>query len=75
MKCFSEYYGLMFDCPVGVEKSNCIFLKIRQLPINERFSYLDVMTETEKKTLIEKHQNCLKVRETSPFFTNRNNVD
>jgi len=74
-KCFTNYYGLIFNCPIGSEVDSCGYKRIRQLTSKERLTYYDALTENEKNILIEKHQKCIYVREKRPFFTNRNNVD
>lgn len=73
--CYTNYYGLIFNCPADSEMESCVFKNIRQLTAKERLAYYDALTLDEKKALIEKHQQCLLVRENSPFFTNRNNVE
>ena len=65
---YTNYYGLIFNCPMGNEDENCGYKIIRQLPAKERLSYIDVLTENEKKILIEKHQHCLSVREKKNLF-------
>ena len=65
---YSNYYGLIFNCPMGNETANCGYKIIRQLPAKERLSYIDVLTENEKKILIERHQHCLSVREKKYLF-------
>jgi len=66
--CISDYYGLIFHCPMVNEKKDCVFVQIRQLTLKERLAYFDVLTESEKMTLIEKHQKCIKVRENKTLF-------
>jgi len=74
--CYTNFYGLIFNCPVGNEVESCIFKKIRLLSLKERINYYNALTEEEKMSLIEKHHNCLSCREKkSPFFTNHNNVE
>ena len=65
---YSDYYGLMFNCPIGFESLDCEYKKIRRLPLKERITYINVLTETEKKTLVKKHQKCLLVRERKTLF-------
>jgi len=67
-KRYTNYYGLIFECPVGSELVNCAFKKIRQIKTKERLTYFDALTDEEKKTLIEKHQKCLSVREKKTLF-------
>jgi len=66
--CISDYYGLIFHCPMVNERKDCAFVHIRKLTIKERLAYFDVLTEPEKMTLIEKHQRCIKIRENKTLF-------
>lgn len=63
-----DYYGLIFNCPVGEEVDDCKYGKIRRLPIKERFSYFNDMTENEIGLLINYHLCCLSVREKKSLF-------
>ena len=63
-----DYYGLIFNCPVGEEVDGCKYRKIRKLPVKERFSYLNAMTEIELAILVNNHQYCLSVREKKSLF-------
>jgi len=65
---YANYYGLMFDCPIGEAVSNCCFKKIRKFPVKEKLTFYTVMTEHEKHALIGKHQQCLSVREKKTLF-------
>ena len=67
-KCYTNYYGLIFNCPVGNEVINCDFKKIRQLKTKERLVYYDALTEQEKNTLIRRHLQCISVREKKTLF-------
>ncbi len=65
---YTNYYGLIFGCPVGCELDECGFVSIRQLRIQDRLSYYDTLTFHEKIALIKKHQQCLSVREKKSLF-------
>jgi len=67
-KSYTNYYGLIFNCPVGNELGNCDFKKVRQLKTKDRLAYYEAMAEPEKDALIEKHQRCLSVRENKTLF-------
>jgi hypothetical protein len=67
-KTYTNYYGLIFSCPIGKELSNCDFKAVRQLKTKDRLAYYEGMTEKEKEKLIEKHQRCLSVREKKTLF-------
>ena len=65
---YSDYYGLIFNCPLGNEAEDCQFKLIRQIPLKDKLNYYNAMTEDEKKTLIRKHKCCLSVREKKTLF-------
>ena len=65
---YTNYYGLVFSCPIGNELNNCDYKTIRKLKTKERLAYYDALTEHEKCTLIKKHQRCLNVREKKTLF-------
>lgn len=65
---FSNYYGLIFDCPVGSEEVGCEFKNIRQFKIKERLAYYNKLADAEKISLIERHQRCLSAREKKSLF-------
>ena len=44
---YANYYGLMFDCPVGEEAESCCFKKIRTFPFKEKLSFYNVLPEHE----------------------------
>jgi len=74
-KCNSNYYGLIFKCPVESELKSCVYSHIRELLSKERIVYYDALTDDEKKMLIEKHQRCLAARETkSLIHKSHNNI-
>jgi hypothetical protein len=65
---YTNYYGLIFGCPVGNEAITCCYKKIRALDTKERLANYNALTEHEKNTLLEKHQRCLSVREKKTLF-------
>jgi len=65
---YINYYGLIFNCPVGNDLDGCIYKNIRQYSMKERILYYNSLTDTEKKILIEKHKKCLSVREKKTLF-------
>jgi hypothetical protein len=67
-KSYANYYGLIFNCPVGNEAINCDYKQIRQLKTKERLAYYNALSEYEKDKLIEKHQQCLLAREKKTLF-------
>ena len=67
-KPITDYYGLIFKCPVGSEMTHCKYKKIRKLPLSERLTYFNALTEPEQYEMIENHQVCLSVREKKSLF-------
>ena len=67
-KSYTNYYGLMFNCPVGHESIKCDYKKIRQLETKERLTFYNALTVYEKERLLEKHLQCLSVREKKTLF-------
>jgi hypothetical protein len=65
---YSNYYGLIFNCPVGIETEDCQFKSIRQFPLKDKLNYYNAMTEAEKMIMIRKHKHCLSVREKKTLF-------
>ncbi len=66
-KSYTDYYGLLFSCSFDHELNSCMFKKLRQLTARERLTYYDALTLEEKKSLINRHKECLSVREKKPF--------
>jgi hypothetical protein len=62
-----DYYGLIFNCPVGEEVDGCKYRKIRKLPVKERLAYFNALTEREIASWVNHHKKCLSVREKVPF--------
>ena len=67
-KNYTNYYGLIFSCPVGNEAISCDFKKIRRLKTKERLAFYNALPENEKDKLIENHQQCLSAREKKTLF-------
>jgi len=67
-KCFTNYYGLIFNCPIGNETVGCDYNQIRQLKTKERLAFYDALSEHEKDKLLVKHLQCLSVREKKTLF-------
>ncbi len=68
INCYENYYGLIFNCPVGNNLIRCEYKAIRKLSLKERLTYYNALTEEEKDNLIEKHQKCLSGREKKTLF-------
>ena len=67
-KSYTNYYGLIFNCPLGYESIKCDYKKIRQLETKERLTFYNALTDYEKERLLEKHLQCLSVREKKTLF-------
>lgn len=66
----SNYYGLIFKCPVELELKGCAYSKIRLLPSKQRILYYNALTEKERNVLIADHQNCISLREKKEMIQN-----
>ncbi len=60
---YTDYYGLIFGCPMEKELKQCVFRSIRSLPAQERIKYISRLTVEEKNQLVKNHQICLSNRE------------
>ena len=69
MKEISDYYGLLFCCPMNSETKSCAFREIRNKDINERIQYMKLLSKDERSALIIKHKNCLSLRENKVPFS------
>lgn len=67
-KSYTNYYGLLFNCPVGAELDGCGYKKVRQFKSKERLIYYDTLNDVEKDLLIRRHQQCLSSREKKTLF-------
>ncbi|NQV38632.1 MAG: hypothetical protein HQ509_11595 [Candidatus Marinimicrobia bacterium] len=55
--------GLLIDCPFGPPLSDCPASELRKLPITDRLSIAQEMSEPELDRIISHHRNCLAKRE------------
>jgi hypothetical protein len=58
----NSLYGLAFDCPYYDRQDNCPLKEMEQLPLREKVSWINSLSQDEKQKLIEKHWNCSKNR-------------
>lgn len=65
---YSNYYGLLFNCPFGSELVECALKKMRQQTAKERINYYEALTFIERNVLIKQHHHCLSVRENKSLF-------
>ncbi|MFY9153981.1 MAG: hypothetical protein WAO52_18315 [Prolixibacteraceae bacterium] len=65
---YTNFYGLIFTCPLENEVQSCVYKNLRLLATKERLNYYDAMTEDEKAKLLKLHQKCLSVREKKSLF-------
>lgn len=59
----SDYWGLLMQCPMNKETSDCVFAHIRSLPLLERMKFFDELCTIEREDIIRKHKKCLIGRE------------
>jgi hypothetical protein len=67
-KSFTNYYGLIFSCPVGLELESCEFKNVRQHESKDKLIYYEALNMAEKEKLIKGHQKCLSAREKKTLF-------
>jgi len=65
---YSDYYGLLFNCPFDTELDVCALKNMRLRTTKERLIYYEALTLNERKALINQHQECLLVREKKSLF-------
>ncbi len=65
---YSNYYGLLFNCPFGSEIKTCVLTKLRQKGTKERYIHFEALTHNERRVLIKQHHECLMVREKKSLF-------
>jgi hypothetical protein len=65
---YSDYYGLLFNCPFDKELELCALKNMRLHTTKERFIYYEALTITERKALINQHHKCLLIREKKSLF-------
>lgn len=68
---FSDYYGLLFACPMNEEQCSCPFHDIRQInPLPERLKYFRSLNQETKAFMIGQHIKCIGQRESSIGLVN-----
>lgn len=65
---YSNYYGLLFNCPFGNEVYTCVLNGIRKIGAKERLVYYEALTSNERRVLIKRHHECLMAREKKSLF-------
>jgi hypothetical protein len=62
MKDPDQLYGLAFDCPYFDRNDDCPLKEKEQLPLREKVSWINSLSQDEKQKMIEQHKNCSKNR-------------
>jgi hypothetical protein len=65
---YSDFYGLLFNCPFDIELDVCAIKKMRLRTTRERINYFEALTMEERKALINEHHACLLIREKKSLF-------
>lgn len=65
---YSNYYGLIFNCPFESELQNCSLKKMRQQTAKDRLNYYNALTANERDMMIKHHHHCLLSREKKSLF-------
>ena len=55
--------GLVISCPFGKALEDCPANEIRKLPLSERMTVVDNMTDKQVDKTLDHHKNCLAERE------------
>ena len=55
-------YARLLRCSQGNNPADCFLYTIRQLPVEERFEWLDSRSDDEVAALVSTHMACLKAR-------------
>jgi len=58
-------FGLIFECPLKNELSVCPLNEIRTLPIRERIIFVNNLSDTEKRKILNSHEICIEKRQAS----------
>ena len=66
---YSDFYGLIFGCPMGSELHNCIYKDIRKLPLQDRLKHIVTKTKDERSVLVKHHKKCIAHRENKVPFS------
>ena len=59
----ADYWGLLIQCPMNKEMSDCVLVQVRQLPLLERMKYFEGLNTLDREAIIKKHKKCLQGRE------------
>ena len=59
----TDYWGLLFQCPMNKETANCALVHVRQLPLLDRVKYFGNLNNQDREEIIRKHKKCLLGRE------------
>ena len=59
----SSLFGLVIECPMGGNPDNCVFHKIRKLPLEKRFKWIKEMSHSDRVKKILEHRKCIAERE------------
>lgn len=59
----SNYWGLLFECPMNKETQGCSFDHIRKMALLDRIEYFNSLSTLEREELMKKHKKCLTGRE------------
>ena len=66
---YSDYYGLIFGCPMGTEVDSCIYKEIRSRPLSERLQTIISKSKDERAILVQHHKHCIAHRENKVPFS------
>lgn len=58
MKDFSEFYGILFGCPVGDRRQDCPLIRFENLSFKEKIQWFDKLSNEEKLDICKHHTEC-----------------
>lgn len=67
-------YGLSYECPYVIRKSNCPLKCVDSLLFMEKVNWIDELSEGRKRSIWEHHLACSQIRNSESFSVIENVV-
>lgn len=55
---WSNYYGILYNCPAGKPMEDCPFNSIEKLSFTDKIDWFEKLPELEKEKIINEHKKC-----------------
>jgi hypothetical protein len=68
MSCHAQFYGNLYDCPVGRRLPDCPVYSKEDLSFKEKVNWFDGLQPAEQKAMEEYHQACAAKRKTDKNY-------